>query len=137
MKNHTFSHVCSSWKDKTHFLKKYKNSKFYCRTPLFSKGFVNIIEISKCVKNMKISLLWLIFIVFQRSLAVFMFFKLLAPCLCSSVEHVFKKVFRWYSTKCFENSQKNTKIYWKQKCVAKQKPLRKIFAFLIIILALS
>ena len=91
----------------------------------------------KMCENMKISLLWLIFIVFQRSLAVFMFFKLLAPCLCSSVEHVFNKVFRWYSMKCFENSQKNMKIYWKQKCVAKQKPLRKIYSFLIIILALS
>ena len=94
VKKHTFSHVCSSWKDKTHFLKIYKNSKFYCRPPPFSKGFVNIIEISKCVKNMKISLLWLIFLCFSKEFSCFYFLKLLAPCLCSSVEHVFKKVFR-------------------------------------------
>ena len=135
MKKHTFLHSCSSWNDKMYFWGKWKNCKFYRGPPMFSKGFVNIIGISKCVKNMKISLLWLIFLCFSKEFSCFYFLKLLAPCLCSSVEHVFKKVFRWYSTKCFENSQKNMKIYWKQKCVAKQKPLRKIFSFLIIILA--
>ena len=58
--------------------KKYKNSKFYCRTPVFSKGFVDINGISKSVNNTKFLILLLFFIVFQRGLAVLDFLNYLS-----------------------------------------------------------